>query len=303
MSEWVGKLHGTVARLAGLLHLAEHLHDGFAMSVSADTMLRAIAVGRYLLDHAQAVHDLMGADDDLDRARFVLQWLPEWIATRDREKEPLLTRRGLMTHTSRSRFPDAASAEETLARLADFGWLRPVDPPKTRGRPVAGVAYEVHPQILATQATKATQVEGAGQSCVVSAAYAAENPTTARSLSVVRDPDDSPRPSDEDTARWSSSSDREVLEDEPSVASPTQLSAPALDRSRSALPGRSVNGHVAVAIEGTGVRSDGVMPPEPPLSPNAALADLRDRHKWCPTCRGTGEANGAPCRAPVNADR
>jgi hypothetical protein len=55
---WAAKLAGATARIAGLLHLAEHLRDGWARPVEAETMHAAVAIARYLTDHALAVFDL-----------------------------------------------------------------------------------------------------------------------------------------------------------------------------------------------------------------------------------------------------
>lgn len=167
MSEWAGKLHGSVARIAGLLHLAEHVRGGWVSAVTVDTMARAIEVGRYLLAHAQAAHDLIGTDADLDRARFALDWI--------REREMLtVTRRALMVGTSRSRFPDKDTAASALDRLAGLGWLRPTTARPTGGRGIAGPVYEVNPAVHATQATEATHRTAEG-SCVASVASVALN--------------------------------------------------------------------------------------------------------------------------------
>jgi hypothetical protein len=62
LAGWAAKLAGATCRLAGLLHLASHLHDGWARPIAADTFAGAIRLAGYLVDHARAVFDLMGAD-------------------------------------------------------------------------------------------------------------------------------------------------------------------------------------------------------------------------------------------------
>lgn len=185
MSEWVGKLHGKVARTAALLHLAEHLRDGWDRPVSADTMRRAITVGEYLLPHAQAAHDLMGADDDLDRARFLLGWLAEW-------GRPTVTRRDVLTHAGRARFPDAATVEATMVKLAEFGWLRhqaSQGPGPKGGRPPAPT-YELHPRLSTAQPAEPAE-PGNGWGSAGSAGCATR-----------KRPDEDPPPTDADLARW-----------------------------------------------------------------------------------------------------
>jgi hypothetical protein len=62
MAGWAAKLAGATCRLAGLLHLASHLRDGWARPIGADTFAAAIRLADYLIEHARAVFDFMGAD-------------------------------------------------------------------------------------------------------------------------------------------------------------------------------------------------------------------------------------------------
>jgi len=57
MRDWASKAVGTMARIAGLLHLAEHLTDGFDRPISFETVARAQALIDYYTDHALAVFD------------------------------------------------------------------------------------------------------------------------------------------------------------------------------------------------------------------------------------------------------
>src|SRR5215216_4401829 len=100
LAGWAAKLAGATCRLAGLLHLAGHLRDGWARPISADTFAGAIRLAGYLVDHAQAVFDLMGADPRVDDAR----WLLDWIT---RTNQTQFTRRDAHVATPRGRFPKA----------------------------------------------------------------------------------------------------------------------------------------------------------------------------------------------------
>jgi len=62
VADWASKLNGAIARLAGLLHLAEHLRTGWDQPISAETVDDAARLGHYYLAHALAVFDLMDAD-------------------------------------------------------------------------------------------------------------------------------------------------------------------------------------------------------------------------------------------------
>ena len=75
LAGWAAKLVGATCRLAALLHLAGHLRDGWAQPISPDTFAGAIQLADYLIEHARAVFDLMGADPRLDDARWLLDWI------------------------------------------------------------------------------------------------------------------------------------------------------------------------------------------------------------------------------------
>ena len=75
LAGWAAKLAGATCRLAALLHLAGHLRDGWAQPIGADTFTGAIRLADYLIEHARAVFDLMGADPRTDDARWLLDWI------------------------------------------------------------------------------------------------------------------------------------------------------------------------------------------------------------------------------------
>ena len=75
LAGWAAKLAGATCRLAGLLHLASHLRDGWARPITADSFAGAVRLAGYLVEHARAVFDLMGADPRIDDARWLLDWI------------------------------------------------------------------------------------------------------------------------------------------------------------------------------------------------------------------------------------
>ncbi|WP_404828738.1 YfjI family protein [Streptomyces dioscori] len=141
VTDWAGKLAGAVARMAALLHLAEHLGEGYAHPVPETTMRAAIELGEYYTAHALAVFDVMGADPVLGRARSVLD------ALRDNGWQDV-SRRDVFTVLSRSEVPTVADLEPALALLEDHGYLRSYQPERTgkRGRPPAP-RMQVHPTL------------------------------------------------------------------------------------------------------------------------------------------------------------
>ena len=60
LSDWAGKLAGAVARISGLLHLAEHW-TGLSqpMEVAADTVTTALRIGEYLILHRRVSGEWM----------------------------------------------------------------------------------------------------------------------------------------------------------------------------------------------------------------------------------------------------
>jgi replicative DNA helicase len=156
LAGWAAKLTGATCRIAALLHLAAHLRDGWARPVSADTLARAIRLAGYLIEHALAVFDLMGADPRVDDAR----WLLDWIGRTERQQ---FTRRDAH-QGARGRFRKAADLDPSLALLEEHGYLRRVDPepsrdPRGRGRP-ASPRFLVNPLHPSTETTESTKTRG-----------------------------------------------------------------------------------------------------------------------------------------------
>src|SRR4029450_3164575 len=152
LAGWAAKLAGATCRLAALLHLASHLRDGWARPIDPDIFPAAIRLADYLIEHAQAVFDLMGADPRTDDAR----WLLDWIA---RTNQAQFSRRDAH-QAARGRFPKAAAPEPALRLLEEHSYLRRVDPepsrdPHGRGRP-ASPRFLVNPLPRATETTQTT---------------------------------------------------------------------------------------------------------------------------------------------------
>jgi replicative DNA helicase len=153
LAGWAAKLAGATCRLAGLLHLASHLRDGWARPIDGDTFAGAAQLADYLVDHARAAFDLMGADPRVDDAR----WLLEWIS---RTGQVQFSRRDAH-QAARGRFRKATDLEPALTLLEEHGWLRRVDPepsrdPHGRGRPASPrfLVNPLHPSSETTETTK-----------------------------------------------------------------------------------------------------------------------------------------------------
>jgi replicative DNA helicase len=154
LAGWAAKLTGATCRIAGLLHLATHLRDGWARPITAGTLSCAIRLAGYLVEHALATFDLMGADPRTDDAR----WLLDWITRTGREQ---FTRRDAHMAAPRGRFRKAADLNPPLTLLEEHGYLRRVDPepsrdPHGRGRPPSP-RFLVNPLAPSTQSTESTK--------------------------------------------------------------------------------------------------------------------------------------------------
>ncbi|MGH8876777.1 MAG: YfjI family protein [Stackebrandtia sp.] len=137
--DWGSKYTGAVVRLAALLHLAEHHHDGWSKPIEANTIERAAQLGDYFAAHALAAFEDMGADPLVDDARAVLDWI-------ERNQPEQFSRRELFTGVSRGRFRKVAQLDPVLSLLEQHGHIRALPPPEPtgRGRPPAPV-YLVNP--------------------------------------------------------------------------------------------------------------------------------------------------------------
>jgi replicative DNA helicase len=152
LAGWAAKLAGATCRVAGLLHLAGHLRDGWARPIDADTFAGAARLAGYLVEHARAVFDLMGADPRVDDAR----WLLDWIT---RTGQVQFTRRDAHVAAPRGRFPKATNLDPALSLLEEHGYLRRVDadPSGPKGGRPPSPRFLVNPLPRATEPTQPTK--------------------------------------------------------------------------------------------------------------------------------------------------
>lgn len=141
MPGWGGKHPGRVLRIAGLLHLL-HGH-GPAEEVTGKAMESAIRIGWWAIPHAVAV---FGMDDntpagDDEKCLGLLRW------ARDKGERELTTRRVSRGHrVGWVKDGKVAAIEDVLERLADTGWLRPVE--KVDGANRRSTAWLVWPGVF-----------------------------------------------------------------------------------------------------------------------------------------------------------
>lgn len=73
IADFAGKLHGAILRLAGILHLVNQLVFAPTTPIPEEITQSAIQLGYYFLEHAKAAYQLMGADERIQGARYVLE--------------------------------------------------------------------------------------------------------------------------------------------------------------------------------------------------------------------------------------
>ena len=129
MSDWAGKLVGNTLRLAGLLCRAgtyrshEFMDDPDPLVVDGETMSNAIKLGRYFLNHAQSVYNVLPVNAMYKEARKILQMIVDKDLT-------AFDRRSAMRNCSS--FRTVAAIQPVLDFLEDYGYIVQV-PQKTSG--------------------------------------------------------------------------------------------------------------------------------------------------------------------------
>jgi hypothetical protein len=142
--DWGSKLAGATLRIAGVMHCVEF---DLETCISSSTMRASIEIARYLIPHAQAVLQMMQAEED--SANADAQYILRWIKRHQRRE---FTKRDAQQHGKR-RFRNANDIEAPLAALVMRGYirLRPVAAPANGpGRP-ASPMYEVNPAVFSNE--------------------------------------------------------------------------------------------------------------------------------------------------------
>ncbi|MCK2238065.1 YfjI family protein [Crossiella sp. S99.2] len=138
---WGNKYAGSVARLAGLLHLARHTDIPDRTPITADTFAGARQLGEYFAAHALAAFEHMATTPTDDTALAVLRWI-------ERTPQISFTRRDAFAATRSSRIRRVTDIDPALTMLEDLGHIRRAPEPDragARGRKPSPV-YFTHPQ-------------------------------------------------------------------------------------------------------------------------------------------------------------
>jgi replicative DNA helicase len=140
VTEWGSKLVGATARIAAILHAADHANDRhwWKKPIPVGTVRRAIEIARYLIPHARAAFALMGTDLAVADAEYILRWI-------SRQSDMAFAVRDLFEGT-KGRFKKVKNLEPGLDLLEEHGYIRFRPPPEKKGpgRPPSPV-FDVNP--------------------------------------------------------------------------------------------------------------------------------------------------------------
>lgn len=116
IADWASKLHGAILRIAGILHVAEHVDKrAWEYDISEETFNNALTIGKYFIEHAKAAFALMGADKNIDDCKHVIKWF-------EKEGKTEFSKRDILR--GNRRFKDITELEPVLKLLCEYGYLR-----------------------------------------------------------------------------------------------------------------------------------------------------------------------------------
>ncbi|MBW8036371.1 MAG: DUF3987 domain-containing protein, partial [Planctomycetes bacterium] len=143
MADWAAKLVGAVCRIAGILHGLIYADSGNPANtqISPETMLGAIAIGEYLVEHAKAAFFEMGSDPAIDTARKVLDWVSAGEMAEFSKRDAFIALRGGIQKVS--------ELEEPLEMLVKHGYVREIEQERKGPGRKPSQPYETNPLWLA----------------------------------------------------------------------------------------------------------------------------------------------------------
>ncbi|MGH9839694.1 MAG: YfjI family protein [Blastocatellia bacterium] len=141
LADWGTKLAGAVVRIAGVLHLAEWAgrRQEMPSEIPVRTFNQAAGIGRYFRAHAMAAYAEMGADPEIEAAKYVLRFI-------EKAGVEEITKREIFEKT-KGRFKKVDALEPALKVLEAHNYIRPLaraTEPGKAGRK-ASQLYEINP--------------------------------------------------------------------------------------------------------------------------------------------------------------
>jgi hypothetical protein len=141
------KLAGAAARIAAVLHVADHAGNALPTEIAAPTVARALRIAEVCLPHLEALEDALAAPPELEGARRIAEWLRHEGRAVVTEREILRATRGTTTLAT------AKQRDAALDLLAHHGYIRrcssPPDATDRGGR--TSRRWTINPEWLAAR--------------------------------------------------------------------------------------------------------------------------------------------------------
>ncbi len=145
---WAEKYVGNVARIAAILHFADHTTEAAALQISAATLNAAIRIGDYFIEQEIKLNAYAGQSRDVVTVRRILDWIIE------EPRDAFTTRDVFQAKRGTTGLDTTVGVRRVLSLLAEYGYIQPVESTTSgSGRPsetwlVNPAAYPQNPQNL-----------------------------------------------------------------------------------------------------------------------------------------------------------
>jgi len=123
MIGWLSKLAGNIIRIAGNLHIVNHINnlDDIPLNIDSATLKKAFSLRDYLIYYAQKGFGIMGTDDNVDDLKYLLDVIKSKCV------DGQTTYREVFESTKR-RFKTANAFREKLQALEELYWIKQYKP-------------------------------------------------------------------------------------------------------------------------------------------------------------------------------
>lgn len=132
LQAWSGKLEGNIVRISALLYLSEH--DGVVGEIDADTMQRAVEIGKYFQTQAQYALGLSSDSPARKSALLIVKRL-ESPSFRQYRSEGFIRKRDLYLKLRGRDFKSVNDLDAGLKELSDNGYIVLHDDLSDSGKP------------------------------------------------------------------------------------------------------------------------------------------------------------------------
>lgn len=122
ISDWAGKFHGLVLRIAGNLHIAENIDNIENTVISAQTMENAIQIGTYYLQQTMNINSIVGSNLEAIKSKRIIKILQR------KKIKGQIKRHDLFRSVRGSEIKNITDIEEPLNLLKSLGYIKEIEP-------------------------------------------------------------------------------------------------------------------------------------------------------------------------------